>query len=182
MDEDKKEEQKEESGIYILLDTSVLFAYVHEKDAHHLSVESALGAIKPYKPRICIPSVVLLETMGKLIREGKKSVAQAKKILEDKLKEFDTRFEHRSINHKIILDRYKGYSKSDVSKLKAIDFYIVVEAISISACLLTCDKEMYEKTKSKHKKIFYLGDNTKTQLPKLIKEVEKEFHGIKKPS
>lgn len=167
----KPEPKKEEPWLPVVLDTSVLFSYVCDTDVHHLSVESALGAIKPYKVGLCIPAVVLLEVMAKLIRQEKLTVSEAEKRLEKKLQSHAIRYESKRVTYKVIIGRYKEYAKSDVSKLKGIDFYIVIEAIGLGGLLLTCDQEMYDKAKTRHKNTFLLGVGQ--SISKLIRVVEK---------
>lgn len=160
------------SDVRVMLDTSVLLAYVNERDTHHLSVASALGAIKPYVPSILIPSVVLMEVMGKLIKRNKCTSASAEKLLKKALREFDARHEIAELNRDYILDRYKEYAKGNLHTLSGVDFYIAVEAISADAILLTCDVEMHGKTRSRHAKTFLLAAG-KSELARLVKHLDK---------
>lgn len=156
--------------IPVLLDTSVLLAYANEKDPHHITVASALGAIRPYKPIILIANVVLMEAMGKLIKRTNCTVASAEKALRKKLNDFDARHEVIQMNRDYILGRYRQYAKGELHTLGGIDFYIAVEAISTDGVLLTCDVEMHEKTKKRHFKT-YLLTAEKSELNKLLKDL-----------
>lgn len=57
--------------IRIVPDSSWLIAILDEKDTHHISATSSLGAILPYKPVFYIPAIIYLETISRLIRVNK---------------------------------------------------------------------------------------------------------------
>lgn len=181
-DEAEKDNLKSNpSGIPIVLDTSVLFAYLCEDDSNHRAVKSALGAIEPYNPTIYIPVFVILEVVSNLIRKGNRNITKAKNDVSKFLKRFDTREERREMNIKLIFDKYTLFSRSKFNKLTGNDFYIVVEAILLEAFLVTCDVKMWEMAKLTHKnKTFLLTNKETTELPELIKRVTKEFSRTEK--
>lgn len=156
--------------INVVLDTSVFLSYINPDDPHHITVSSALGAIQPYKPRVCLPAIVLLEGMGKLIKRRGCSVSEAQKLMAKGMKNFSVWHEKPRLDKERILEHYKVYAKSNLHTLSGTDFYIVVEAISLDAYLLTCDIEMNEKSKKRHKKTYLLATG-KSELPKLLKSL-----------
>ena len=163
-------------NIRVLPDSSWLVAILREKDSHHISALSALGALEPYSPTCFIPTIVVMEVMSQLIRKDKLSHTKAK----DKLKKlFDKKlhpWHNKNLGVEDIMEKYKIFAKfRKINTLKSVDFYIASEGIGLDARILTCDIEMYKKVKKYYKKIYFLSDivrDQKSDLARLIEDIQ----------
>lgn len=173
---ENKKEISQDLELKIMPDTSWLIALVDEKDSHHVPVKSSFGAIFPYNPTFYIPAVVYLETLSKLVRANKISPKKAYDKIQKVLEKIN--FKHSTkLGMDDIINKYKAFSRIKISKLTALDFYIVAEGISLEAKILTCDVHMYSIAKKYYNKIYFLTDKVKdyeSELANLIRDVQKE--------
>jgi len=173
----KYPDENDKTKLRIILDTSWLVAIIDEKDFHHTSVNSSLGALLPYHPLFYVPTVVFMEAMSRLIRVNKISVSKARKTIL-KLLGVELHAIHESnMNYRDILEKYKTYSRIKIKSLKAIDFYIVTAGIGFNAKILTCDLPMYKSVKKYYKEIYFISDEVEAKesdLARLIHDIQ--FH------
>ncbi|MEK7515041.1 MAG: hypothetical protein AAB608_01510 [Patescibacteria group bacterium] len=163
------------NNVIILADTSWVVAVLDEKDSHHISAESSLGALLPYKPSFHVPVLAALETMSKLIRVNKISVKKCRKKILDLLGGKLHAYGRRPLNFSEILARYEGYSRKDMKSLTAIDFCIATEGIGLGAKILTCDLKMYKIVKRYYDEIYFMSDIVdaqKSDLARLIHSIQ----------
>jgi len=161
--------------LIILPDTSWLVAILDEKDSHHTSAASSLGALIPYSPVFYVPLMVFMETMSRLIRVNKSVEKCSETILKLLNNKLHAKGSVVQLDFKDVIKRYKICSRQSIKRLTTIDFYIVTEGISMGAKILTCDLEMYKKSQKYYKEIYFMSDKVKTQksdLARLITDIQ----------
>jgi len=170
--------------IKFLLDTNVILAYLNAKNDFHLEAKTSIDALVLKDVWFIIPHLVMGEFIAhrNLLGKGNYSVNKALdnfSNFREKLK--NTLLGGPPLNAKIIIDFYKKHSK--YKKLTAsgfADFMILVQAETINNIrVLTCDKKMYDCSKSIFKKrIYYLPSRTKkikSDYPRLMLEIQQGF-------
>lgn len=167
---------KHEKELKVLIESSWLTAKLDEDDENHVSVESSFGALKPYEPTFYIPILVYMETLSNL-RRKRIPFNECNKILENFRKKINYRDERRIV-FKHLIDKHKNFSRSKISQLKGVDFYIATEGLYLNAKILTCDKEMSDRVFKYYKQIYFISDRAKgknSELPRLIKDIQREM-------
>ena len=164
---------KVKKEIKIFPDSSLLISYLNKNDINHRHVDSCLGMLIPYKPLFFFSTLVIMETMSGLVRSGF-TVKKSHKVLINLLSKLEYMSE-TPIKLEKVLDKYKNFAKTKkIKTLTTIDFYIVTEAISIGAKILTSDKRMYKIAKNSYKETYLISDKVrgiKSDLPCLTKDI-----------
>jgi len=170
----KHSKKKSKKIIRIFPDSSILISYLNKNDVHHQHACSCFGMLIPHHPTFYFSTVVVMETMSGLIRNGfttKKSYDLVIKFI-TKLEDYRS---ERPIGLISVLKKYQAFAKTKkIKTLTTIDFYIVTEAMSIGAKILTTDKKMYKITQKSYKEIYLITDKVKgisSDLPNLTRDI-----------
>ncbi|MGC9603188.1 MAG: PIN domain-containing protein [Minisyncoccia bacterium] len=169
----KKKIKKKKEELRVVPDSSWLLAKLNSKDRNHVSVESSLGAILPYRPAFYIPILVYMETLSALRRQ-RIAFSKCYKILNSFLETIHY-FEEKKLTTKKLIEKHKSFSRLRISQLKGADFYIATEGLSLNAKILTCDKEMRDRVIKYYKQIYFLSDRAKSfpsELPRLMRDIQ----------
>jgi predicted nucleic acid-binding protein len=160
--------------VRIFPDSSFLISHLNPKDSHHDHTESCLGLLRPLKPIFYFSTLVVMETMSGLIRNNF-TTKKAFLKLTNFLRESDNSRTETPIRLEAVLKRFRDFAKSrKINKLTTIDFYIVTEAMTQHAKLLTTDKRMYKTSKQKYRETYLISDKVrglKSDLPRLTRDV-----------
>jgi hypothetical protein len=164
--------------IIILPDSSWLVANLDIKDSHHIAAESSLGALLPYNPLFHVPIFAAIETMSRLIRVNNITVSNCKKLVLDFLvNKLHAKGARNIFDFREIINRYNLCSRKEIKKLTAIDFYIVTEGMGLGAKILTCDVEMYKRTKKYYNNIYFMTD----KVPAHESDLSRLIHDLQSP-
>ena len=170
----KRKKNRGPKSLKIFPDSSWLISLIHKNDSHHTHVKSSFGFLSPQKPIFFISTIVLMETISGLIKNG----MTVKKAV-DKVTEFVSKLDNYRAQKPIELDtvvkKYKIFAKTrKIKQLTTMDFYIVTEGMLIGAKILTSDVRMYKTTKPSYKDIYLISDKVKgmkSDLPRLTENI-----------
>ncbi len=168
----KKRKKKIIDPVKILPDSSVFVALIDKKDSHHESVKSLFDFINNYKYHLMIYSIVIIETISRLISKGWTVGGAIKSFanVHDLLSKGEV-YEGGNITPEEILKRFKNFNRAKIRFLKSGDFMIMSEGILLDALILTTDKQAYKDVKKYYKNIYFVSDKAKkvkSDLPKFI--------------
>lgn len=159
-------------GPRVLLESSFLVACLDPTDSNYKCTKAVFKFMGPYYCRFHIPLYVYAEVLSKLIQKGE-TVAESLRVMDNFLKKVPGIVIIGSgPNIKEIKERYKQLARKKIRLLKSVDFYIATEGMLSGSLILTCDYEMYVKTRKYYRDIFYIATHSrkyKNGVPKFTK-------------
>jgi len=152
---------KQIAGPRVMLDSSFIVSILNSQDTNHKCTEALFRFIGPYNCRFHMPLYVYAEALSRLIQQGK-TVAESLKIMDDFLNKIPgALIVGAGPTLKEIKERYKKIARKKIRLLRSNDFYIATEGILSGALILTCDYEMYLRTKKYYPDIFFIATHSK---------------------
>lgn len=163
----------------ILPDSNFIIGIICKNDKHAQRAGATFEALRKYDHVVFLLfHVVIGETINRLTKKEKISIASAIKKIETITNKKNIYSGGRAIDLKALLERYRGFTKKPtLKKLDHNDYLIVTEAILQDAKIVTSDVAMFKSAKTILKKnIYFVGESDKVDSDhiRLIKDVDEK--------